>query len=698
MPKTDSLLHEHLPPAERAVQLRADLERYAEAYYDLDAPLIPDADYDKVFRALEALEVAHPQLAVASSPTKKVGGSASSTFAAVQHLAPMLSLSNAFEDDEVGDFAGRGAEALGQTADEIVFSAEPKFDGLAMSLLYVDGKLVRGATRGDGTTGEDVTENIRTISNIPKDIGPLCKKAGVAVPAQLEVRGEVLMPRDAFERLNARCREAGTATFANPRNAAAGSLRQIDAKIAASRGLAFYAYALGVVEGLDLGGSHHEALNTLRTLGFPVSDLARVVKGQAGMLDYYRQIGQQRDQLPFDIDGVVYKVDRFDQQKKWGWVSRSPRWAVAHKFPAQEAMTLVRDITIQIGRTGAATPVARLEPVFVGGVMVENATLHNLNEIRRKDIRVGDTVIVRRAGDVIPEVVSSVLEKRPQNARVFEMPSCCPECDSKLELPEGEAISRCSGGFSCSAQRKAGLEHFVARRAMDIDGLGEVQLANAMDAGFIQDPADIYEWGSRMSNWCALPRMGEKLATRIVSQIEQSKTRPLARVVFSLGIRQVGETTAKSLARTFGSLNNIMAATEDQLMAINDVGPAVAKSIVDWSKDARNQALVRRLVDAGLSPEAPAAPTAGAALEGSTFVITGTLPGMGRDEVKALIEEAGGKVSGSVSKKTHFLVAGEEAGSKLGKAQELGVKVLDLPALLAMLAPAPSSSPRRPRP
>jgi DNA ligase (NAD+) len=694
---SSSLLHETLLPAERVARLRFDLDRYAKAYYDLDEPLIPDADYDKVFRALEALEKQHPHLARSDSPTQKVGGAAQSTFAPVEHLAPMLSLSNAFEDEEVDDFASRGSEALGLAPEQILYSAEPKFDGLAMSLLYVNGNLVRGATRGDGQTGEDVTENIRTIANVPQNITAACREKGIAVPDRLEVRGEVLMPRDSFEQLNERCRQSGEKTFANPRNAAAGSLRQLDSTVAASRGLAFYAYALGLVEGLDLGQSHHEALSRLRDLGFPVSDLAKVVKGQQGMLDYYKEIGSKRDGLPFDIDGVVYKVDDFKQQKKWGWVSRSPRWAVAHKFPAQEAMTPLRDITIQIGRTGAATPVARLDPVFVGGVMVENATLHNLNEIRRKDVRIGDMVIVRRAGDVIPEVVGPVLAQRPKDAREFQMPSNCPECDSALELPEGEAISRCSGGFSCSAQRKAGLEHFVARRAMDIDGLGEVQLANAMEAGFVQDPADLFEWGASMDNWCKLPRMGEKLATRIVDQIELSKSRPLARVIFSLGIRQVGETTAKSLAKTFGSLENLMVADLDQLMMINDVGPSVAKSIVDWSANPRNRALVDRLNNAGLSPEAPVAPAAGAALEGKTFVITGTLPGIGRDEVKAMIEEAGGKVSGSVSKKTNFLVAGEEAGSKLSKAQELGVVVLDLPGLQALLAP-PNPAPRRPRP
>ena len=695
---SSSLLHETLPPTERVAKLRSDLDRYAKAYYDLDEPLIPDVDYDRVFRALEALEEQYPHLARSDSPTQKVGGAAQSTFAPVEHLAPMLSLSNAFEDEEVDGFGARGSEALGVSPDEIVYSAEPKFDGLAMSLLYENGKLVRGATRGDGQTGEDVTENIRTIANVPKDITAACRAQGIDVPARLEVRGEVLMPRDSFEQLNERCRQAGEKTFANPRNAAAGSLRQIDAKIAASRGLAFYAYALGLVEGLDLGQSHHEALSRLRELGFPVSDLAQVVKGQSGMLQYYREIGAKRDSLPFDIDGVVYKVDDFKQQKKWGWVSRSPRWAVAHKFPAQEAMTPLRDITIQIGRTGAATPVGRLDPVFVGGVMVENATLHNLNEILRKDVRIGDMVIVRRAGDVIPEIVGPVLSQRPANARVFEMPSNCPDCNSKLELPEGEAISRCSGGFSCSSQRKAGLEHFVHRRAMDIDGLGEVHLANAMEAGFVQDPADLFEWGASVSNWCKLDRMGEKLASRIVDQIELSKTRPLARVVFSLGIRQVGETTAKSLAKTFGSLDNLLAADIDSLMCINDVGPSVAKSIVDWASNPRNRALVDRLNNAGLSPEAPGAPAAGAALEGKTFVITGTHPGMGRDEIKALIEEAGGKVSGSVSKKTGFLVAGEEAGSKLSKAQELGVAIIDLQGLQDLITPSPAPTPRRPRP
>ena len=697
--QTVDLLHETLPPAQRASALRADIERYSKAYYELDDPLIPDVDFDRVFRALEALEREHPHLARSDSPTQKVGGAAQSTFAPVKHEAPMLSLSNAMSEDEVDDFSSRGAEALGLDADEIAYSAEPKFDGLAMSLLYVNGKLTRGATRGNGETGEDVTENIRTIKNIPKDIRAACRAKGIEVPARLEVRGEVLMPRAAFEALNDRCRQNGEKTFANPRNAAAGSMRQLDSTIAAQRGLEFYAYALGVVDGLDLGKSHHEALEVLQDLGFPMSGLSRVVKGQRGMLEYFNEIGAKRDSLPFDIDGVVYKVDNYDLQKKWGWVSRSPRWAVAHKFPAQEAMTVCRDITIQVGRTGAATPVARLDAVFVGGVMVENATLHNLNEIRRKDIRIGDVVIVRRAGDVIPEVVGPVLEKRSPEVIEFQMPSCCPECDSPLELPEGEAVSRCSGGFSCSAQRKAGLEHFVARRAMDVDGLGDVHLENAMAAGFVQDPADLFEWGASVSNWCQLPRMGEKLAQKIVNQLEEAKTRPLARVLFALGIRQVGETTAKTLAKRFGSLRALAAADMDTLMTVDDVGPSVAKSIVDWASNDRTRHLLDRLEAAGLAPEAPVA-VAGAGLDGKTFVLTGSLPGMSRDQVQALIEEAGGKVSGSVSKKTHFVVAGEDAGSKLKKAQELGVAILDLDGLLAMLQPQQeiAATPRRPRP
>lgn len=700
-PTAVDLVHSHLPVEDRVKALRADLARYSHAYYVLDEPLIPDVDFDLVFRALEALEEQHPELAQADSPTQQVGGAAQSTFAPVRHEAPMLSLSNAMSEDEVEDFSGRGASALNLSPDDILYSAEPKFDGLAMSLLYIDGKLVRGATRGNGETGEDVTANIRTIKNIPQDIASKCRAQGIAVPSRLEVRGEVLMPRASFEALNERCRQQGSKTFVNPRNAAAGSMRQLDSAVAASRGLEFYAYALGVAEGIDLGKSHHEALEVLGSLGFPLSGLSRVVKGRQGMLEYFNEIGSRRDGLPFDIDGVVYKVDDFDLQKKWGWVSRCPRWAVAHKFPAQEAMTVVRDITIQVGRTGAATPVARLDPVFVGGVMVENATLHNINEIRRKDVRIGDVVIVRRAGDVIPEVVGPVIEKRTPAVREFQMPSNCPECDSALELPEGEAVSRCSGGFSCSAQRKAGLEHFVARRAMDVDGLGDVHLSNAMDAGFVHDPADLFEWGASVANWCTLPRMGEKLAKRIVDQLEQAKTRPLARVLFSLGIRQVGETTAKNLAREFGSIDALMAADMDALMKIDDVGPSVAKSIVDWANNPRSRAMLDRLVVCGLSPEAPAMPAAGeAGLAGKTFVLTGSLPGMSRDEAQALIEAAGGKVSGSVSKKTSFVVAGEDAGSKLKKANDLGVVVLDLNGLLDMLNPAPeaSTTPRRPRP
>lgn len=699
-PSTTLDLFETLPVAERVTRLRKEVERHQHAYYVLDEPTIPDVDFDAMFRALEALEAAHPEFFDPASPTQRVGGAAQSKFTQVKHLRPMLSLGNAFEDDEVSDFDRRSSQLLG--ADEpVAYAVEPKFDGLAMSLVYEDGVLTCGATRGDGETGEDVTANVRTIRNLPLSIRDACAELGIQVPKRLEVRGETLMARKDFEKVNEELRAAGGKTLANPRNAAAGSIRQLDSRIAAKRRLSFFAYGLGVVEGLDRGESHHESMQLLKKLGFEVTDLATVVVGQDGLLDYYNRIGRARDSLPFDIDGVVYKVNRYDQQEKLGFISRSPRWAVAHKYPAQEAMTPLIGIEIQIGRTGSATPVARLEPVLVGGVMVANATLHNLDEIQRKDVRIGDTVIVRRAGDVIPEVVGPVLEKRPADAREFVMPECCPACASAIVRPEGEAVARCTGGFSCMEQRKGGLSHFVQRRAMDIDGLGDVHLENAAEMGLVKTPADLYRL--TVDQWCTLPRMGAKLATRIVEQVEASKTRPLARFLFALGIRQVGETTAKDLARHFGSLDGVMSATAEDLEKIDGVGSVVAASIVAHFEDPINRGIVEDMIALGVAPEhtSPAASGGAVDLTGKTFVLTGTLPSMGRDDAQALIEAAGGKVSSSVSKKTSYVVAGAEAGSKLTKAQDLGVTVLDEEGLLALLkgpqaedAPAPSRGPK----
>ena len=687
-------LFESLPAPQRVARLRQEVARHQHAYYVDDAPLIPDVDFDALLRALEEVEAAHPELFDPTSPTQRVGGMAQSSFSPAKHYRPMLSLGNAFEDEEVGAFDTRARTLLGVA--DLEYAVEPKFDGIAMSITYRDGVLERGATRGDGETGEDVTANVKTIRNVPLDIRPACAQMGVEVPHLLEVRGEVLMARKDFEKVNAALRDAGQDTLANPRNAAAGSMRQLDTRVTARRRLSFFAYALGVAEGFDRGESHSASMDQLSRLGFQVSDLADVVLGEAGLMGYYDRIGKARDSLPFDIDGVVYKVNNYALQEKLGWVSRSPRWAVAHKYPPQEVMTRLLGIDIQVGRTGALTPVARLEPVSVGGVMVANATLHNIDEIIRKDIRIGDMVMVRRAGDVIPEVVGPVLSMRPENAQLFVMPTCCPDCQSDVVRPEGEAISRCSGGLACRAQRLGSLEHFVARRAMDIDGLGQVHLDNAVESGLVSTAVDLYRLG--VADWCTLPRMGEKLARRIVDQVEASKTRPLHRVIFALGIRQIGETTAKDLARHFGSLEGLMGATADDLEKIEGVGPIVAASVVAHMADPSTRAIVEGLLASGVVPEGPALPAAdsGASQVGKTFVLTGALPSLTREQAQAMIEAAGGKVSSSVSKKTSFVVAGSDAGSKLKKAQDLGVAILDEDGLKALLEPA--ASPKAPRP
>lgn len=690
-------LYEGLAEEERVQRLRADIDRHNHAYYVLDSPTVPDADYDALFRELQKLENQRPDLLTAHSPTQRVGGQAVASFAAVQHQRPMLSLANAFAD--VGDFERRIHERLG-VEEDIEYAAEPKFDGLALSLRYEDGLLTVAATRGDGETGEDVTANVRTIRSVPLDLRPSCTRRGIPVPRLLEVRGECLMLRRQFEALNAALRGRGEKPLANPRNAAAGSLRQLDSQIAAQRGLSFFAYALGAADGFDGGSSHMHSLGILRDLGFQVSDLAQTVVGHAGLLNYYRDVGRRRDDLPFDIDGVVYKINRYDQQAALGFVSRSPRWAVAHKYPAQEKTTLLKGIQLQVGRTGAITPVAQLEPVLVGGVVVESATLHNLDEIHRKDIRVGDTVIVRRAGEVIPEVVGPVLALRQPSAQPFSLPASCPECGSAVVRGEREVVARCSGGFSCSAQRRAGLEQFVQRRAMDIDGLGDVHLGNAVALGFIQSPADLYDFGGSVSHWCKLPRVGERLAKRLVDQVEASKTRPLARFLFALGIREVGESTAKGLARHYGTLDAVRRATLEDLQTIPDVGPVVAAAVVAYWSDPVNAEMVDRLVALGVMPEpCPVADRASeeGPLRGRTFVLTGTLPTWSRDEASAFIEQAGGTVVSSVSSKTHYVVAGTEAGSKLKKAEALGIAVLDEDGLRALALPMEPNRMRRSR-
>ncbi|MCX8087394.1 MAG: NAD-dependent DNA ligase LigA [Rhodocyclaceae bacterium] len=665
-------------PAERAAFLRAEIERHNHAYYVLDAPTIPDAEYDKLFRELQELEAAHPELATPDSPTQRVGGAPLPAFRQVAHAVPMLSLNNAFTAEEAEAFDRRCREALG--VDDVDYACEPKFDGLAITLRYEHGLFVLGATRGDGFTGEDVTQNLRTVRNIP------LRLTGSDVPAQLEVRGEVLMPRREFEKLNERQRAAGEKEFVNPRNAAAGSLRQLDPKITAQRPLRFFAYGVADASVFHPALTLHSALmDRLASWGIPVAAERAVVRGAAGLLAYYEKIAAARRTLSYDIDGVVYKVNRLADQEKLGYVSRAPRFAIAHKFPAEEATTTVLAIEVQVGRTGALTPVARLAPVFVGGVTVTNATLHNEDEVRRKDVRVGDTVIVRRAGDVIPEVVAVVPEKRRPGSAEFRLPARCPVCGSAVEKPEDEAIARCTGGLYCPAQRKQALMHFASRRALDIEGLGEKLVDQLVDAGLVETAADLYRLD--LATLAGLERMGEKSARNLLAAIEKSKQTTLARFIYALGIRNVGEATAKDLARHFGSLEALLAADEAALQAVPEVGPVVASSIVRFFAEPHNREVIAALRAAGVSWEegTPAVPSR-APLAGKTFVLTGTLPTLTREEAKALIEAAGGKVAGSVSKKTDYVVAGAEAGAKLAKAQELGIAILDENGLRRLIA------------
>jgi DNA ligase (NAD+) len=682
--------------ASRAAFLRAEIERHNHAYYVLDAPTIPDAEYDKLFRELQDIEAAHPELRTVDSPTLRVGGAPLPEFRQVRHAVPMLSLNNAFSAEEAEAFDRRCREGLGKEL--IDYACEPKYDGLAITLRYEQGVFVQGATRGDGFTGEDVTRNLRTVRNLP------LRLTGSDVPAVLEVRGEVLMLRSDFEHLNERQRARGDKPFANPRNAAAGSLRQLDPKITARRPLRFFAYGVGAMDAVSpaptlmapharkpgslppTGGasawggpaptSHSGMMERLAGWGFPIAKERAVVRGVAGLLGYYERIGSERRELPYDIDGVVYKVDRLADQETLGFVSRAPRFAIAHKFPAEEALTTVEAIDVQVGRTGAITPVARLAPVFVGGVTVTNATLHNEDEVRRKDVRIGDTVIVCRAGDVIPEVVAVVPERRPILAPEFIMPKLCPVCGSAIEKPEDEVIARCTGGLFCPAQRKQALLHFASRRAMDIEGLGEKLVDQLIDNAIVKTPADIYKLGVlALAN---LERMAEKSASNLLAAIEKSRQTTLARFIFALGIRNVGEATAKDLARHFGSLDALMGADLDTLQQVPDVGPVVAASIARFFAECHNRVVIEQLRAAGVCwPEGEPAAVVTSAIAGKTFVLTGTLPTLTRDDAKEMIEARGGKVAGSVSKKTDYVVAGTEAGSKLSKAQELGVTILD---------------------
>lgn len=661
---------------QKVAELRDAINEHNYYYYVLDDPRIPDSEYDRLLRELQTLEVQNPELVTPDSPTQRVGAPPLSAFAEVVHTTPMLSLGNAFEDKEVHDFDKRVRERLKRTNMEYV--AEPKLDGLAVSLRYEKGVLVKGATRGDGNRGEEVTQNVKTIKTIP------LKLRGEDIPTVLEVRGEVFMPKAGFAQWNQRQIAKGEKTFANPRNAAAGSLRQLDSRKTAERPINFLAYAIGVVEGSALPKTHHEILHCLQAWGIPISVHILLVHGIQGCLDYYQEILVQRNALPYDIDGVVYKVNHIAQQEKLGFVSRAPRWAIAHKFPAQEALTQINDIDIQVGRTGALTPVARLAPINVGGVTVTNATLHNQDEIRRKDVRIGDTVIVRRAGDVIPEVVRVLPEKRPDNTQPFYLPNKCPVCGSEVAREEGEAVIRCTGGLFCPAQRKQALQHFVSRGAMDIDGLGEKLIEQVIDGNLVNNIADIYTLSQKQ--WAGLERMGDKSADNIIKALDKGKTTTLARFLYALGIREVGESTARTLAQHFGTIEKLKMATTDDLQKVPDIGPIMAKHIVAFFRQAHNLEIIQRLQEIGIhwtENESPSATTQ--SLAGKTFVLTGTLSQMTRNEAKARLQALGAKVSGSVSKKTDVVVAGEKAGSKLEKAHALGIKVIDEAALIALL-------------
>jgi DNA ligase (NAD+) len=657
-----------LAPAARAAQLRAQIAEHDRRYYVLDDPLVSDAQYDQLMQELRALEAADPALVTPDSPTQRVAGAPSATFGEVVHRVPMLSLDNAFTEADLANFDRRIHERLGREG-ELDYVAEPKLDGLAVTVIYRDGLLERAATRGDGLKGEDVTANVRTIRAVPQR---LLGKA----PLLLEARGEVFMSLAGFERMNATARERGEKVFVNPRNAAAGSLRQLDPNITRSRPLRMFFYGLGVLEGLALPAGQWELLRLLREFGLPVSPETQAVRGLAGCLAYYRSMGERRAQLPYQIDGVVYKLDSRADQERLGFVSRAPRWAIAHKFPADEAFTVVRGIEFQVGRTGALTPVARLEPVFVSGVTVSNVTLHNIDEVQRKDVRVGDTVVVRRAGDVIPEVVSVVLEKRPPHTSEVVLPTHCPVCHSQVLRVEGEAVARCTGGFTCRAQRQEALRHFASRRALDIEGLGEKLVEQLIEHGEVRSPADLY--ALTLAQLTQLERMGEKSAANLLTAIDKSRSTTLPRLLYGLGIREVGEATALALARHFGTLERLMRASQQQIEEVPDVGPVVAAHVAAFFASEDHRGMIQALKDRGvkwpdLLPTAPERQP----LAGRTFVITGTLAGMTREQAQAALLARGAKLSGSVSKKTSYLVAGSDAGSKLARARELGVPVLD---------------------
>jgi DNA ligase (NAD+) len=653
----------------RVARLRAEIDRHNHRYHVLDDPEVSDAQYDRLMAELRSLEADHPALVVPESPTQRVGGAPVSAFAQVRHRVPMLSLENAFTREDVAAFDRRVRERL-ETEREIAYACEPKLDGLAVSLTYRNGSLEVAATRGDGTVGEDVTHNVRTIQSVP------LRLTGKSLPDLLEARGEVVMSIPGFREMNRIAAEKGEKTFVNPRNAAAGSLRQLDPKLAASRPLEIFFYGASLVEGRKMPGRHSEMLAMLRDLGLRTSPESRVVEGVEGLMAYYEEIGRRRSSLHHQIDGVVYKVDALDLQRELGFVARAPRWAIAHKFPADEEMTRVRAIEWQVGRTGALTPVARLDPVFVGGATVSNATLHNIEELQRKDVRVGDTVVLRRAGDVIPEVVKVIVEKRPPKTLAVQLPEKCPVCGSDVEREEGEAIARCTGALACPAQLKESLRHFASRRAMDIEGLGSRLVDQLVDTGLVKNAADLFRL--EVSQLADLDHMGEKSAAKLALALERSKSTTFSRFLYALGIRDVGEATADSLARHFRTLRALREATAAEMEEVPDIGPITAAHVHAFLAEPRNGRVIDDLIGLRVQwPEADAPKVRDRALEGKSFVLTGRLASLSRDEAADIIRELGGVVSGSVSKKTDFVVAGEDAGSKLRKANELGLRILD---------------------
>ena len=654
---------------QRVERLRAEIERHNHRYHVLDDPEIPDSEYDGLMTELRELEREHPALVIPESPTQRVGGAPVAAFAQVRHRTPMLSLDNAFAKEDVAAFDRRVRERL-EAEGEISYACEPKLDGLAVSLTYRSGSLEIAATRGDGSVGEDVTHNIRTIQTIP------LRLAGKDVPGLLEVRGEVFISIAGFKEMNRRAAEKGEKLFVNPRNAAAGSLRQLDPRLAASRPLEIFFYGAGAVEGGKLPRRHSLILETLRSWGLRTSPETRVVEGVEGLLAYYEEIGRRRGELAYQIDGVVYKVDSLDLQRELGFVARAPRWALAHKFPAEEAMTRVRAIEWQVGRTGALTPVARLDPIFVGGATVSNATLHNIDELQRKDVRVGDTVVLRRAGDVIPEVVRVIMEKRPAKTVRAQLPDRCPVCGSDVEREEGEAVARCTGALACPAQLKESLRHFASRRAMDIEGLGSKLVDQLVDQGIVKDAADMFRLNAKQL--AELDRMGEKSAENLVKSLEKSKETTFARFLFALGIRDVGEATADALARHFRTLKSLKSSAVGEIEEVPDVGPITAAHVHAFLSEARNEKVIDSLIGLGVRwPEIQASKVRSKEFDGKTFVLTGKLASMSRDEAGDLVRDLGGTVAGSVSKKTDFVVVGEDAGSKLKKATELGIRILD---------------------